>query len=216
LHAFHAKHFPGAPLPAQFFYGQSEAPEETYDEEDDGLGYYEDGTKRTLTDEQIALFRHTEIQTILRERRRQREAENEAKASAESPETQQNPPIPAFGVAEVVSEPGSPKVETPTDDVSVSTPSAATPASDGVQTGGIDKEKRYRRMTKEKQRAKNKRYKQSQKKRKAEEKKKGREGSVVSSKKDDKESGEASDEWDPWHQANGPDAQKAEAVELDY
>lgn len=36
------------------------------DEEDDGLGYYEDGVKRTLTDEQIAIFRHSERQTLLR------------------------------------------------------------------------------------------------------------------------------------------------------
>jgi hypothetical protein len=25
-----------------------------------------------------------------------------------------------------------------------------------------------------------------------------------------------SDEWDPWHQANGPDAQKDATVDLDY
>lgn len=36
---------------------------------DDGLGYYSDGVKRTLTDEQVAIFRHSEIQSILRERR---------------------------------------------------------------------------------------------------------------------------------------------------
>ena len=36
--------------------------------EDDGLGYYPDGVKRTLTDDQIAMFRHSEIYSILRER----------------------------------------------------------------------------------------------------------------------------------------------------
>ena len=41
--------------------------------DDDGLGYYPDGVKRTLTDDQIAMFRHSEIQTLLRERRRRRE-----------------------------------------------------------------------------------------------------------------------------------------------
>ncbi|KAK6004155.1 hypothetical protein QM012_009005 [Aureobasidium pullulans] len=41
--------------------------------ENDGLGYYHDGVKRTLTDDQIAMFRHSEIQTLLRERRRRRE-----------------------------------------------------------------------------------------------------------------------------------------------
>ena len=35
------------------------------------MGYYEDGVKRTLTDEQIEIFRHSE----LRELRRQREKE---------------------------------------------------------------------------------------------------------------------------------------------
>ena len=41
--------------------------------DDDGLGYYPDGVKRTLTDDQIAMFRHSEIQLLLRERRRRRE-----------------------------------------------------------------------------------------------------------------------------------------------
>jgi hypothetical protein len=36
-------------------------------EEDDGLGYYEDGVKRTLTDEQIAMFRHSELEALRRE-----------------------------------------------------------------------------------------------------------------------------------------------------
>lgn len=30
------------------------------------LGFYEDGTERTLTDEQIAMFRHSEIQRLIR------------------------------------------------------------------------------------------------------------------------------------------------------
>ena len=38
-------------------------------EEEDGLGFYDDGVKRTLTDEQIALLRHSEIQRLLRGRR---------------------------------------------------------------------------------------------------------------------------------------------------
>lgn len=36
---------------------------------DDGLGYYDDGVKRTLTDEQIAIFRHSEIQRYLTRQR---------------------------------------------------------------------------------------------------------------------------------------------------
>lgn len=50
---------------------EEEYPEDT---EEDDLGYYEDGTKRTLTDEQIAIFRHTEIQALLRDRRHAAEA----------------------------------------------------------------------------------------------------------------------------------------------
>ncbi|KAK3394386.1 hypothetical protein B0H63DRAFT_517519 [Podospora didyma] len=38
------------------------------EEEDDGLGYYEDGVKRTLTDEQIAIFRHSELEALRRAR----------------------------------------------------------------------------------------------------------------------------------------------------
>ena len=32
------------------------------------LGYYPDGAKRTLTDDQVAMFRHSEIYSVLRER----------------------------------------------------------------------------------------------------------------------------------------------------
>lgn len=38
-------------------------------EEDDGLGWYADGVKRTLTDDQIAMFRHTELAQIELKRR---------------------------------------------------------------------------------------------------------------------------------------------------
>lgn len=55
-------------------YGQQH--EEGYDDED-GLGYYPDGEKRTLTDEQINMFRHSEIQTLLREKRQREEKEQE-------------------------------------------------------------------------------------------------------------------------------------------
>lgn len=41
--------------------------------DDDGLGYYEDGVKRTLTDEQIEMFRHSEIETMLRDQKLQAE-----------------------------------------------------------------------------------------------------------------------------------------------
>jgi len=38
----------------------------------DTLGYYDDGVKRTLTDDQVAMFRHSETQAILRETRQGR------------------------------------------------------------------------------------------------------------------------------------------------
>jgi len=53
--------------------------------EEDGLGYYEDGTKRTLTGEQIAIFRHSEIQALLRARRHAAEAKQD-KADSEEQE----------------------------------------------------------------------------------------------------------------------------------
>ena len=40
------------------------------------LGYYEDGVKRTLTDAQIAMFRHSEVEALLRAQRHAREKES--------------------------------------------------------------------------------------------------------------------------------------------
>ncbi|KAH0539092.1 hypothetical protein FGG08_004330 [Glutinoglossum americanum] len=39
-------------------------------DDDDGLGYYPDGVKRTLTDAQIAMFRWSEVQSLLRAKKR--------------------------------------------------------------------------------------------------------------------------------------------------
>lgn len=38
------------------------------------MGYYADGVKRTLTDQEIEIFRHSEIQSLLRERRLKEQA----------------------------------------------------------------------------------------------------------------------------------------------
>jgi len=78
LRAFHSRHFAGCPFPAAFFLEHKVAGDsvENYGD-DDGLDSYEDGVKRTLTDEQIAMFRHSEIQALLTERRRRREAAEE-------------------------------------------------------------------------------------------------------------------------------------------
>ncbi|KAL2063513.1 hypothetical protein VTL71DRAFT_5318 [Oculimacula yallundae] len=72
LSSFHERHFSTSSTTrfSKDFLGPVE--EEYYEEEeeyDDGLGYYDDGVKRTLTDEQIAIFRHSEIEALLRERR---------------------------------------------------------------------------------------------------------------------------------------------------
>lgn len=40
------------------------ATENWTEEEEDDLGYYDDGVKRTLTDEQIEIFRHSELQQL--------------------------------------------------------------------------------------------------------------------------------------------------------
>ncbi|KAI9044783.1 DUF3807 domain-containing protein [Aspergillus affinis] len=80
LQTFQAQHFPGsAQIPTtQYQYRHDETVDEhldggnAYDEDD--LGYYPDGVKRTLTDEQIKIFRHSEIHTLLREKQLREEA----------------------------------------------------------------------------------------------------------------------------------------------
>ncbi|KAG0125644.1 hypothetical protein HOY82DRAFT_136676 [Tuber indicum] len=44
---------------------EPEHPPEDYLEEEDDLGYYPDGTKRTLTSAQVAMFRFSEVQSLL-------------------------------------------------------------------------------------------------------------------------------------------------------
>ncbi|KAL5345745.1 hypothetical protein ACLOAV_009499 [Pseudogymnoascus australis] len=68
---FYTKHFSGH---SKDHFATTFLAEGLAEEEDDNLGYYEDGVKRTLTDEQITMFRHTEIETLLREKRRSDEA----------------------------------------------------------------------------------------------------------------------------------------------
>ncbi|KAL8862811.1 MAG: hypothetical protein Q9178_000753 [Gyalolechia marmorata] len=65
--------------------------------EEDDLGYYPDGVKRTLTDEQIAMFRHSEIYSLLRKRqlrKENREMDEDASVSptnTEAPNLQREP-----------------------------------------------------------------------------------------------------------------------------
>src|SRR5271170_5731128 len=70
LRDFHAAHFPNQdPPPLGDVHISAE--------EDDGLGYYDDGVKRTLTDAQIQMFRHSEVQRLLQDRRSRAEASGE-------------------------------------------------------------------------------------------------------------------------------------------
>ncbi|KAJ4271444.1 hypothetical protein NW762_000146 [Fusarium torreyae] len=80
LFAFHQAHFSTAALASfgsDFIdssnqdYGQHDTVDDTWEEEDDGLGYYPDGVKRTLTDEQIEIFRHSELEALRREKEKQ-------------------------------------------------------------------------------------------------------------------------------------------------
>ncbi|KAI0146091.1 hypothetical protein GGR57DRAFT_506607 [Xylariaceae sp. FL1272] len=69
--SFHASHFSPdaiASFGTHFLSVEAPAYEGTveYYEEDDGLGYYPDGVKRTLTDDQIAIFRHSELEALRR------------------------------------------------------------------------------------------------------------------------------------------------------
>ncbi|RBR23448.1 uncharacterized protein FIESC28_03630 [Fusarium coffeatum] len=88
LFAFHEAHFSQVAL-ASFgndFIDPPSQDEVQYDaagdswEEDDGLGYYSDGVKRTLTDEQIEIFRHSELEALRKEK--EKEKQLNAKADA--------------------------------------------------------------------------------------------------------------------------------------
>lgn len=82
LISFHQTHFPGIAVPESLVVSQQwheEKEEEEDEEEEDDLGYYHDGVKRSLTDEQIKLFRHSEIQRLLAERRQTQDAKPDEK-----------------------------------------------------------------------------------------------------------------------------------------
>ncbi|CAO2656943.1 Nn.00g057460.m01.CDS01 [Neocucurbitaria sp. VM-36] len=203
LRAFHAKHYPSAPEPEHFLHGVESVPEavEEYDEaDDDGLGYYSDGVKRTLTDEQIAMFRHSEIQAILRKRRQQREDGEVSDQGGPSAS-----PVSALGT------PVSPFIGPVTPDA-VTIPGQSVPSlvesTDTVQSGRVEKPKTQQWATSSaRTKARNKKHNKNYRRKKKEDRK----------KREAREDGDdESDEWDPWHQANGPDVQKDDTVDLDY
>ncbi|KAJ5641824.1 hypothetical protein N7490_005824 [Penicillium lividum] len=76
LQAFQAQHFPGQ----ETLIEPTTEAEYGDDSDDEDLGYYPDGVKRTLTDEQIRIFRHSEIHALLRARQLEQDnAEYEAR-----------------------------------------------------------------------------------------------------------------------------------------
>lgn len=210
LRVFHEKHFPHAPAPEHFLHGVELEADEEYDEEyceeeDEGLGYYPDGKKRTLTDAQIAMFRHSEIQSILRERRLRREdgEVSEDRSAAASP------PVDAGRPNVACSLPTTPETTTPQPAM------AASENADKIQAGRVAKTQTQQWATSSaRTKAKNKKNRDKYKAKKRDiriqkdlAKKNARYGG------DDEDE---SDEWDPWHQANGPDVQKDDRLDLDY
>ncbi|KAM0305459.1 hypothetical protein ACHAPM_001839 [Fusarium culmorum] len=87
LFAFHEAHFSQAALasfgsdfieaPSQD-HSQDDATVDAWDGKDDGLGYYPDGVKRTLTDEQIEIFRHSELEALRKEKEKAEQLKRKA------------------------------------------------------------------------------------------------------------------------------------------
>ncbi|KAI3324755.1 hypothetical protein HD806DRAFT_54295 [Xylariaceae sp. AK1471] len=104
-----------------YYYEEEEEEEE---EEDDGLGYYPDGVKRTLTDEQIAIFRHSELEAL-------RRAETKA-SELETPETTET----------AIDSTSGEKAKTPMENGdSLANSDAMDDAADGSEDGEIETEK---------------------------------------------------------------------------
>lgn len=57
-------------------------------EDEDDLGFYHDGVKRTLTDEQIEIFRHSELREL--QKRQEKAKVSKSKANSESESTERN------------------------------------------------------------------------------------------------------------------------------
>jgi hypothetical protein len=173
---------------------EAESIEEYYDDVDDGLGYYPDGTKRTLTDEQIAMFRHSEIHAMLRKRRLRKE----------NGEVSDDNAVPASPT------PSCPPIQeshSPMADVDKTQPdeSVGPKKQQWATTSATTKAKTKRKRDRYAKRRKERRLERGLPRRRS-----GRDGA------DSGDSDDASDEWDAWHQANGPDVQKDDTLDLDY
>ncbi|KAJ4287929.1 hypothetical protein N0V90_011944 [Kalmusia sp. IMI 367209] len=201
---FHAKHFPYAPLPKEILLGANHESQAEYYDGDDSLGYYEDGVKRTLTDEQITMFRHSEIQRILLERRRRKEA-GEPIYDAPSLKMENASTAESVRAASPASDQSTPMSISSDDEQAQATP-VEKPQQKWTAISGKSRARNARN------RNKNRRNHRARKK----EERKKREHELKGTGLKKEESEEESDEWDPWHQAKGPDVQKDEAVDLDY
>jgi hypothetical protein len=184
-----------------------EAVEEQIYDGDDGLGYYDDGAKRTLTDEQIAMFRHSEIHKILLQRRRRLE-DGESLESILTPQPISISPEPAFDREAAASPAPSSGQGTPM--------SISSDDENKVQSGPVDKPKQQWTVNGPKTLARNARNRKKNRKNHRARKKEELKRNKQEQKQKELERDEESDEWDPWHQANGPDVQKDETVDLDY
>ncbi|CAK4030835.1 Hypothetical predicted protein [Lecanosticta acicola] len=95
---FQIKHFGDDTRPAEWFISKERAlnfADEQVEYEND-LGYYPDGVKRTLTDEQIAIFRRRELYEMQRDQQRARE-----EAAEERAQDGDEPRSPASDVSEL-------------------------------------------------------------------------------------------------------------------
>ncbi|KAG5929604.1 hypothetical protein E4U42_005309 [Claviceps africana] len=64
---------------------------ESYDRQDeDDLGFYHDGVKRTLTDEQIAIFRHSELRELEKRQGKAKVKASRLSAGAETTDAERN------------------------------------------------------------------------------------------------------------------------------
>ncbi|UPK98365.1 hypothetical protein LCI18_009300 [Fusarium solani-melongenae] len=92
LFAFHEAHFSQAAIasfgttfitPSDQEHSQDDTSYDAWEEEDDGLGYYPDGVKRTLTDEQIEIFRHSELEAL--RKKQAKESDTKTVGSSDEP-----------------------------------------------------------------------------------------------------------------------------------
>lgn len=145
LARFQAAHFSTATVShfATHFLGPVDEHDEYEDEIiDDGLGYYDDGVKRTLTDEQIAIFRHSEVETLLRERR------HNALANASTTESLEPlvSPMPAIiGPVQPDSPPSALHEAEDGEIEDASTPATSSTAAEGTQVLGKKKKNKKKK-----------------------------------------------------------------------